>query len=67
MQGLDFLGRIGLFQESLAEQREALADFWAKADRVLAGSGVRLSPLLAARIKRRSTLYLSPYRVVKAL
>ena len=45
MAELDFLGRIALFRESLEEQREELADFWAKAGVVLAGSGVTLAPL----------------------
>jgi len=68
MQGLDFLGRIGLFQQSLAEQREALADFWSKADSVLAGSGVLLAPLPRAwttlRHNHFSALFIAVFRLL---
>lgn len=45
MRGLDVLGRIAVFRESLEEQRAALAAYWAAAGTVLEGSGVRLEPL----------------------
>jgi hypothetical protein len=68
MPGLDFLGRIGLFRESLAEHREALADFWAKADAVLAGSGVTLAPLprawTALRHNHFSVLFVAVFRLL---
>jgi len=68
MPGLDFLGRIGLFRESLAEHREALADFWSKADVVLAGSGVALAPLphswTALRHNHFSVLFIAVFRLL---
>ncbi len=68
MPGLDFLGRIGLFRESLEEQREALVAFWAKADRVLAGSGVTLAPLprpwTTLRHNHFSVLFVAVFRLL---
>lgn len=68
MPELDFLGRIGLFRESLEEHREALADFWAKADVVLAGSGVTLAPLprswTALRHNHFSVLFIAVFRIL---
>jgi hypothetical protein len=68
MPELDFLGRIGLFRESLEEQREALADFWAKAEVVLAGSGVSLAPLPRSwrtlRHNHFSVLFIGVFRLL---
>jgi len=68
MPELDFLGRIGLFRESLEEQREALTDFWSKADAVLTGSGVTLSPLprswTALRHNHFSVLFIAVFRLL---
>ncbi len=68
MQPLDFLGRIDLFRASLEEQREALADFWAKAGEVLAGSGVKLAPLprswTALRHNHFSVLFIAVHRLL---
>jgi hypothetical protein len=69
MRGLDVLGRIGLFRESLEEQREALADFWAVAAQVLAGSGVRLLALPPAwstlRHNHFSVLFIAVLRLLE--
>jgi hypothetical protein len=68
MPGLDVLGRIGLFRESLEEHREALADFWAKAAVVLAGSGVTLAPLprswTTLRHNHFSALFVAVFRIL---
>ena len=68
MPGLDFLGRIGLFRESLEEHREALADFWAKAGTILDGSGVALAPLprswTALRHNHFSVLFIAVFRLL---
>jgi len=68
MPGLDFLGRVGLIRESLEEHREALADFWAKAGAVLAGSGVALAPLprpwTSLRHNHFSVLFIAVFRLL---
>jgi hypothetical protein len=69
MPALDFLARVGLFRESLAEHREALADFWDKAGAVLAGSGVALAPLprswTALRHNHFSVLFIAVFRLLE--
>ncbi len=68
MPGLAFLGRIGLFRESLAEHGTVLADYWAKAHAVLAGSGVALAPLPRAwttlRHNHFSVLFIAVFRLL---